>query len=551
MKLYNLIKPVYFLLPLYSFFLKIYFLDIYYYILYVVLFLLILYNYYYINDDKFLFIYCLSLSLLLQFSTASFFPYRYNVDFEYKFYSNILTSNKWFNSISHPVNMSLSIILELPIIKMVTSLDSKYIFMVVVNLVYALIPVLLYKISLGLNYSHKKTLLITYNYIFFSYFFTVSSLLRRQQLALFLLTMIIYFYDKRCLKNNFILIILSINMLLFHYTLFVIYLFIILLYKLLNYFYKSESFINVNYYIYSIMVISYIWFYYTAGGIFFNQSSNLLVLIIKNIFNLFEVEYKSPVMRIIMAHDLIYQKIITIIWRSYYYLFQIFIIIGYIKILIIKKQDKISYILNFSSYLFYILLMVLPFISIVLNPVRVFFIILILNSPMIYEGFIFSINLFSKIFHLQIDAKKLFLLFLCIFYFLEIGLVGSLLNGVNPDIDFNIPVSEVISYENIDTGYHLRSEFNNVIWNQKYGSSLRIYADTWIGFDLISIRDSYYNRYPVNMDVADNSILFLRNYNIVSNSISFEVNKTIIYKKFSFDDLNNIYTTKNSKSYLK
>lgn len=510
-------------------------------------------------------IYMISLALLLHSTMVSPYPMRINVDGEYFNQLLVFKNEYWNYNLNSHSNTALAVIMIAPIFSKVLNVDTLQLFKLMYPIIFSLVPLTLYN-TYSRNINKKYAFLSTLFLIFCAYYYFEAPLLKRQQISILYFSLILMLFVEHEIplsKKRVLSTIFLISLCVSHYStsffclvLFMIIYFIDLIMRSkiisvnlrtsLQKLKKSIDEINEKSdkrpneykisknYIILFLVFIIGWTLYIGSGRIFNA----VALLGESIYlDFFSVSDKSRAIPMAFGVGFFDIPIHAKLYRLLQYVSQLFIIIGSIKIIIhYEKYTKIYVQMIVSALIFLLIIIIAPNISLNINMYRIYFILLIILSPLCIIGGetlwgYFVQNLLGIIQHKDsIESRvnvannlgnlkkqkflEIFTLCFLIPYFLfNVGVVFKI-GDYNED-PVSIPKSPSLNF-NSNSGYYTIQEVTAAIKASKYlNESLPIYADKWIGYDLIS---SWNNNSKLisNVDIEKNSYLFLRKWNIIS-----------------------------------
>jgi uncharacterized membrane protein len=501
--------------------------------------------------------YIIALSLLLHTTMASSYPMRINVDNEYYYQQLVLQNGCWNMTLSSTVNTTLSVVLLAPIFTLMLGFNSYIIFQVIYPVLFATVPVMLYHIY-SRQIGPKYGLFSVFFFISLFYFYVEAPLLRRQEIAsIFLVLLILLLIDEKIArsKKTILGIVLSLSLFVSHYATGYIFLGIFLSLWLIifsiNYFYRHKVFdylkvvlgklnienksINIiddsfltGYFIILNIVFALAWYMYVGSGSPFVSVAQLGNSIIKNITDFLNPSLQGGTVSA-LGIGFFSASLISKIYRVLQYGTQVLIIIGYVGSLYNKKRFNIKYlVLSGVSIIILFLFILLPFASLAISTVRMYFIVLIVISPYCVLGgecfckWIISIIVKLRkeiiIYNETIFLNIFYIAFLVPYFAFNFGLVFLAMGFKQNDINI-IPSSAVLSYNDIDSGYYTKQEVEAAqVLAQVVDQRNIVYAD-YYGYDLISAWHKNAEYTPSTLKINPDDYLFLRKWEIDKNQL--------------------------------
>ncbi len=506
-------------------------------------------------------IYMVALALLLHNTMVSPYPLRINVDGEY-FYQQLVFQNEfWDHKLPGASNTVLSIVMIAPIFSKVLNMSVFWLFKLIYPIIFSFVPVILYQIY-SKQINKKYAFISTLFFMFFFYFYTETPLLRRQEISILYYSLIILLLidqniplvKKRALSTIFLMCLVishyttaSLCLLLFTFAYLIdkhiitkLPINILIKQKTRTFVvtnsdkipkkYSDLSKVSKNYLIiFIVFLIS--WITYVGSSYVLN---NITLLGEAMYLDFFTQSEKSKYISSAFGIGFFELHPVAMIYAILQYFSQLCIIIGSIGIIINQNEFKRSYVsLIISAFIFLSICIIAPHLSVSINIVRIYFILLIILSPLCIIGghilwtqltkFITYIqNKYNVKYYKKINFKNdsiFLLLFVFIFlipYFLcNIGFVFDIGNFDEEAVQ--IPKSPSLNL-NYNTGYHTEKEVIAAIQASKItNKNLPIYGDKYIGYDLISSWNTN-SKVLINRNIEERSYLFLRKWNIISHS---------------------------------
>ncbi len=476
------------------------------------------------NDLFALILLTVGLSLLFHNTLISLYPPRINVDWEYYFQNLVIKNGYWNYNLAPRDNSCLSIVILSPIISIVANMHSFWTFKVVYQFIFSIVPMILYEIYKK-QFGSKVAFLSALYFIYFFYFYSENPLLRRQEIAIFYCALLFYLLLNHSI-NKLILIILSISLIVSHYSTATLFFIILVMSYFINrvIIVVTKDGISSNQnkkidlkFIFTYLIILFVWYYYTSQGDFINAVLTLCTTIF--------LEYigpKSPLIKSGLGGDFFSVTLLGKIFRVFQYASQFFTLLGFLILLFRKYKNNAEYVpWATSGFIFLLFTIVAPYMSVAMNLPRIYFILLLFISPLCIIGardfcsFIFN-NLNIKINQKVIHLLVLLLLLVPLFLFYS-GLIFELsgYSYLENREKIRIPVSDRISLGRVDSVYYKDSEYWAAKWIEKNIEKNKIiYVDEDIGRDLISAFHTNIKTFKLHIKLQSNTYIFLRSWNI-------------------------------------
>ncbi|KLK89298.1 membrane protein [Methanoculleus sediminis] len=172
-------------------------------------------------------IYTIALSLLYHTSLISEYVWGYDIHHELHLANGVLIPGLWDMTIPYNTNGMLSVVALVPIYSLICDLDPVWIFKIVYPLLFALVPLGLYRAVEKQTDARIGFLSIFFFFSFFTFYTEMISLARQQIAELFLALTVLAMIDKTMDrgKRAFLMIAFAFAMIVSHYGLSYIYLF--------------------------------------------------------------------------------------------------------------------------------------------------------------------------------------------------------------------------------------------------------------------------------------------------------------------------------------
>lgn len=171
-------------------------------------------------------VYAIALSLIYHTSLISGYIWGYDIHHELNLVNNVLTPGIWDMTLPYNTNGMLSIVALVPIYSLITSLDPVWVFKIIYPLLFALVPLGLYR-AVEKQTNAKIGFLAVFFFVAFFTFYTEMISLARQQIAeLFLALTLLAMIDKSMKQGTraFLMVTFGFAMVVSHYGLAYIYL---------------------------------------------------------------------------------------------------------------------------------------------------------------------------------------------------------------------------------------------------------------------------------------------------------------------------------------
>lgn len=513
-------------------------------------------------------IFMIALALMLHVTMVTKYPMRLNVDYELFFQNLVAQKGYWDVSLSHPVNSTLSVVMMAPIFSSILNINAYWLFKIIYPIIFSLVPVILFSIY-SKQLDKKSAFFAVLFFIFSAYFFIEAPLLRRQQIAMLyysLIILLILDHDLLPVQKTILAISFSFSLIVSHYAMSYICLIIFFATYLLFAFFRllvnrgtldkiknRFSFIDIATYkmwakthnlniftlsfICLFIVIAISWSLYIAKGSGFVSVSVLGKNIFENISNFLDPATKSPLIESALGGGFLSAPLLNKIYRIVQYSTQLLIVVGFVGVLIQPARFSKEYVLlSLTNMIFLVASILVPFLSIWMNMSRIYFVLLVVLSPFCIIGWGIIWNVFARIKgklfsaldspkiiydwkfgKTKINIQTVYVLLILIPYFLfNVGFVFACGGFTEETRDqCRIPSSASLSYGKIDTGYHTESEIRGAMRVPKIINSKSIvYADKWIGYDIVSVWHSNTRVFTFAPEESYNGYAYFRKWNI-------------------------------------
>ncbi|WP_301676921.1 DUF2206 domain-containing protein [Methanoculleus methanifontis] len=172
-------------------------------------------------------IYAIALSLLYHTSLISEYVWGYDIHHELHLVNSVLIPGLWDMTIPFNTNGMLSVVALVPIYSLICDLDPVWVFKIIYPLLFALVPLGLYRAVEKQTDARIGFLSIFFFFSFFTFYTEMISLARQQIAELFLALTVLAMIDKTMDrgKQAFLMIAFAFAMIVSHYGLSYIYLF--------------------------------------------------------------------------------------------------------------------------------------------------------------------------------------------------------------------------------------------------------------------------------------------------------------------------------------
>ncbi|MCX9085636.1 MAG: DUF2206 domain-containing protein [Candidatus Methanoperedens sp.] len=402
----------------------------------------------------------IALSLLFHNSLISMYITGSDMHLEY-YTSNVVINNAYWNSnLFSNLNAMLSIVILPLVYSFFLNLDVTWVFKVIYPIIFSLVPLGLFCV-----YKHqiKNDKIAFYSVFFFmsffSFFIEMPSLARQEIAELYFILLIFLSIQDNLNKNirNILLFIFSASLITSHYGLAYIYaiciifIFIFSIGRIKSSKMKGLQLpefnlkkVTINYFFAFYIVFLLLWYINVSSSSSFKSiiqiGDQIYTSVFSDLFNPSTMD--SNLLIAIGATDPVFPSLERDVFRVIQFMTQLFIIIGFIKIIIDREFSRLKaeyfYLITVSFII--LLLSLLPHISKSLNMTRTYHIALFALSPLFIIGGIFFIEKFIKLINIKNKSKQNYLFLILILgvivpYFLfNTGFVYELTNDTPTSI---------------------------------------------------------------------------------------------------------------------
>jgi len=529
------------------------------------------------------------ISLLLHTTLVSMYPMLWGVDGEYYFQNLVVTSGWWDPHYTGTVNSCLSITMLAPIYSAILNTDSIWLFKVIYPLIFSLLPLTLFTVY-AKQTTTKIAFLSTFYFMSVMYFYGEATLLRRQEIAwLFFALLILIMIDRKLnLSQRAVLsIVFLLSIIVSHYS--VSYLYMIFLVTGCLFFMAMTSNFVINlrrrilkklgglnsgplnladasnktsmlswHFVCLYISLALSWYMYIASGASF---SNVLMFghyIYESLGEFANPATKSQLVTTAFGGGFLGASLLGKIFRILQYITQLFIIVGFVEIILRPSKYKTEYIaFIIAAMLILLSCITLPFVTVGMSMSRYYFTCLFVLSPLcitggkvILEG-VMSLtkyawsnypnqrqkHLFSISSHNVPTSTgnpislKFFTLFVLVPYFLfSVGFIFDITEGQEAIGTHNIPSSTSLSYGKIDTPHYNQREVICAQWlADSKDNDVNVYGDSGYSYSLLSVwlyeqgREQVRELGDGRKDLLKSSYIYFRTWNVKRKEVRISV----------------------------
>ena len=519
-----------------------------------------------------------ALALLFHWTLISPCISGWDIQLEKYFTDLVIANCFWDFTLPHNYNSSLSVTLLCPIYSLLMGMDSTYLFKIIYQLIYCLVPVVLFEVWQE-QIGSKRAFLAAFFFMSIQTFFNGMPALARQQIAeLFFALLILLMVEKKLnlMQKTIFAIIFAISIPVSHYGLaYICSAFLIigwLLLKLIKNQKVSRLWINLSErfnnpaeshdtsasvleaettpsLLNSTFVVLYIsclflYYLYISSGSAFETIVYIGKHIAANLSDFFDPMARESGINTALGLDWAQASLLGKGFRILQYITQLFIIIGIIKLIIKPKEFKFKpeYVaFTVVAALFLAQCILIPFFSAFLNIDRFYHIVLIILSPFCILGGEYicqwAVSMLKNIlrwlrfcrnqlFDLKNNNKLTFVLpFLTLVVLIPYFLfnTGFLFEIAKQEyLIGDIPSSMALSNYRLDFTCYNRREEAVLRWlPDKITDKISIYAD---GYGSIFLRERLFGKVetiPFSGKLPKDVYIFLRTWNIEREEIYF------------------------------
>ena len=504
-----------------------------------------------------LFVFVISLSLLLHKSLITNYIWGWDVNNEYFLASQVISNSLWDQNLAMNYNSMLSVMMVAPIFSTFINTGLIWIMKIVYPFIFALTPLGLYYVFRKQTSPRIAFFAAFFFMIQFTFYTEMVSLIRQQvaEFMLVLVLMIMVSEQMDVTKRSVLAIIFGLSIVVAHYGLAYIMMFILSvslifmyvldkdLWGIFNRYLAGSKFgsnekhqVNTKIkqyrsiikksrviitppFIALFILFILIWDIYTSNSSIFQSFLNIGCNVIDNLYSFMDPNATQGL-------SLVMQQQVTPLrnlQKDFYLISQLFISIGILALLL--RKDGMNFKKEFKSLSLaaFIILMAgvfLPFFSSQMNTSRLYHMSLIILAPFCIVGIIKIFHLFRSLLRFDFISKLNFSrnnlftvisIFLIVFLFFDTGFTYQVLDKADVT---SIALSATCDFPKFD-----QREVTGGQWLQKYSiNNVTIYADKNRASVLNSMIPS--TEIPAYFDLVNRtSYIFLGTVNIVRNKV--------------------------------
>lgn len=377
-----------------------------------------------------------SIFLLYHTSLLSMYLWGTDVHREYHLATLVIENAYWDPAIYSNVNAMLSIVILAPILSEICNMDLTWVFKIIYPLIYALIPLGLYRVYQNQTDDRIAFLSVFFFVSIFTFYIELPQLARQEIAELFFVLLMMLIIDKSMdnVKRAILSIIFAFSLAISHYgTSYIFMLFLVSAWLLFYLSGKQNKNQKMGHFITSKFVVLYItfaiaWYIYVSSSSALNTAVKIGNHVISSIFTDFLSPGAAEGLNLIVFELASPLQEIT---RILHFITIAFITVGIIVILlkrVVMRFEKPYIELSLACYIMCLASIALPYFASAMNTTRMYHISLLFIAPFCIIGGSAIIEKLYKIVGLhQKDALKFLSIFFSIFLIFNSGVVYELL----------------------------------------------------------------------------------------------------------------------------
>lgn len=505
------------------------------------------------------------LSLLLHTSLITNYVVGFDVYREFYVFRVTENSLRWnSSSVStnfaiNKVNGMLSVTILPTIYSQMLKIEENFLFKFLYPFILSWLAIGLYKLY-RTQFDERLSFLSVFFFTANSVFFTLFS--SRQMVAeLFFILLFLVLFNKKLSspKKELCYLIFSAGLVMSHYSMsyvFIFLIFVIWAYQLIR---KRTKLVTTSQLL-SIFVLASGWYIFTSGASTFNDLLNAIQFVYRNLSSdFFNPQARSTLVLTALGAGQA-DSIIQQVGRMLFYLSEFVIIVGFVTLLIKRKERRAMnegfVMLLFLNITLLLMSIIVPNFAATLGITRFYQIALLTLAPLCIVGGNAIFNLIGKQRFKPFIASTLLILYLIAFFLFQTGFVYAITGDVNWSLPLSIRRGEVENpalYDRIIS----KPEVFGVQWFHEKALSnwTVVYAD------IVAVRHlTAYGMIPYEnvrelsnvTTISDRSShVYLRRFNVIDGIIQ-GANYVWDSSDFSylFNDMNKIYSNGVSESYM-
>jgi uncharacterized membrane protein len=471
--------------------------------------------------------------LLLNTSLASNYIHGHDIHLDYSVFKMTNSLSYWNRKMelfsrAYAYNSMASITVLPTIFSKLLSMDETWVFKIILPLIFSLVPLALYELHLkrwGKEIAFTSVLFFMSNTVFFDFRNTAKQYIAE---FLFILTFLVLLRKDVNQRIRWVLLIcFYFALVVSYYTLNYLFLVLILFTWLCGKIFVKNKDKKLNSIIVvSCFVLTFLWYMYIAEGLFDNLAFILKTNLKFFYEELFSIRSRGAFVEYAIgaenAPSFLHQ-----IGRIIFNVTTVFILIGFIKLIIEQKKEKkldpeyfLLIIINMAILLMCI---AVPRFAVMLQMDRMYHVTLLFLSPLFVIGGKTFFESLSKILHLKKGKRRetysliLILTVLVTFFLFQTGFVYEIAKDPVPS-SISLSKYRMDEYTQTMLGLVNENDFFGAMWLLNYGDMEKtLYSDTKSAVQplTISMIDVDYSVILLNNEVTFNgaSYIYLSRYN--------------------------------------
>ncbi|MFC1918748.1 DUF2206 domain-containing protein [Chloroflexota bacterium] len=427
-------------------------------------------------------VFVIGLSLLFHRSLISMYITGFDIHHEYYLTNLVITNGSWDPTIPIGYNAMLSVTMLAPVNSIISGMNLTWVFKIIYPLVFALVPLVLYRIFQKQTDDRIAFFAIFFYMIIPQFFYDMPTLLRQQIATLFLVSLVMLMIDKNMMKTQKLLLFIVFSALLVvsHYGL--SYLFMVCLIfawliltivgnprvqKLINALYLKLSSLgnkklvdnivspNVErrtislFLVFLFVIVTSGWYILLSQSVIFHMLVDMSGDIVSGtLAGLLRTE-TSEGLKMLLTKPA--PGLLHLVHAAMNYLNQVFIVFG--VLVLFTKRGKWTFSREYTTLSVINLgilfaSVIVPFFNITFNLMRLYHITLIFLSPFCIIGGISILNIVSRPVRalwnteritrlLKVSVFSIISIYLSVFFLYQTGFVSELTQEIGSSVALN------------------------------------------------------------------------------------------------------------------
>jgi uncharacterized membrane protein len=326
----------------------------------------------------------ISISLSLHYVLISPYLLGWDVNREYFFFRIVSQSARWDPTRFDPYNSALSVTILPTILSSVLAIDGVLIFKVLYQLLFSLVPLMLYFAYREVIGARATFISTVFMMSYQSYYMELTSVTRQEIAEVFLACLILLLMkpQKRPRASMVLMVLLLLGLIVSHYSITYIFMFYVFAALILMHVFRARSRLTAPF-VTTVIITGFAWCIYTAGGASFGAIVRIGDVVSTSMFtDFFDVSTRGPMVQSAFGVG-VSQDLAHTIGRGIYYLVQLFIVVGVVKLLKRRRSGINVLLIAFSTVSILLLAasVIFPFLSEALNMSRIYQIALLFLAP--------------------------------------------------------------------------------------------------------------------------------------------------------------------------